>query len=135
MLAGAVGTLFSGTISDKLGRSRTLLIIGLSTPVFMWLFLISSGIWTFPVLILLGFFLVAPTPVILAIVNGSKSQHPAFMNGIYMGLNFLLNALALLIMSLVADIVGLRTTFFITIFISLFAIPFIYLIDRSTKKE
>ncbi|MFC2097887.1 MFS transporter [Bacteroidota bacterium] len=135
MLAGAIGTLFSGTISDKLGRSRTLLIICLSTPVFMFLFLISDGIWTFPVLVLLGFFLVAPTPVVLAIVNGTKSPHPAFMNGIYMGLNFLLNAIALLIMSLVADIVGLRTTFFLTIFISLLAIPFIYLMDRSVKKE
>jgi len=133
-LAGAAGTLFSGTISDKLGTGKTLIIICLITPLLMWLFMSTEGAWTFPVLIILGIFLVAPTPVILAIVNDTKSQHPAFLNGIYMGLNFLLNAIILLIISFIADIVGLKETFFLTIFISIPALFFVYMIKRCVEK-
>lgn len=133
-LAGAAGTLFSGTISDKLGTGKTLIIICIITPLLMWLFLSTEGLWTFPVLILLGLFLVAPTPVILAIVNGTKSRHLAFLNGIYMGLNFFLNALILLIVSFIADKIGLRETFFLTIFISIPAILFVYMIKKSNDR-
>ncbi len=38
-LAGAVGTILAGSISDKLGRKRTLLIISMISPVMMFFFL------------------------------------------------------------------------------------------------
>ena len=38
-LAGAMGALFAGTISDRIGRFRTLLIISLVTPLLTLLFL------------------------------------------------------------------------------------------------
>jgi len=133
-LSGAAGTLFAGTISDKLGRAKTLIIICVATPLLMWLFLSTEGVWTMPVLIFLGFFIVAPTSVILAIVNGVKSHHPAFLNGIYMGLNFLLNAVILMIMSYIADRIGLYKTFMISIFLSILAIPFVWLLNRNLNK-
>ena len=77
-LAGAAGALFAGTLSDKLGRTRTLLIVGVVTPLLTLLFLKLEGYWIFPVLLPLGFFLFAPTSVMLATVQELNTDKKAF---------------------------------------------------------
>lgn len=132
-VAGAAGTFTSGTISDKIGRKKTLLIMAFTTPVLMVMFVYLKGIFTIPLLILMGFFMFAGTPVLLAAVNEKKSEHPSFINGVFMTLNFALSGVAVMTVGVLGDIVGLDTTYKICAVLALFAIPFIIKLPVENK--
>ncbi len=110
-LAGAAGALFAGTLSDKLGRNRILLIVSLATPLLTLLFLRLDGFWIFPVLLPLGFFLFAPTSVMLATVQDLATEKKAFVNSIYMTLNFFVSVMVYPIVGVIIDRVGFLPTF------------------------
>jgi FSR family fosmidomycin resistance protein-like MFS transporter len=110
-LSGAVGALFAGTISDKLGRNRTLFIVSLATPLLTLLFLRLDGLWIFPVLLPLGFFLFAPTSVMLAVVQDLDTDKKAFVNSIYMTLNFFISVMIYPVVGAIIDRVGFLPTF------------------------
>jgi len=129
-LTGALGTLVSGSISDKIGRKRTLLIMAIASPLLTFLFLYSGKTFAIPVLLLLGFFLISSTPVILALVNELKSDHPSFLNSIMMTINFVTGAVTVPLVGLIGDFVGLETTYMVCAVIALFAIPFILRLEN-----
>ncbi|HUT63670.1 MAG TPA: MFS transporter, partial [Anaerolineae bacterium] len=129
-LAGAAGTLCCGIISDKIGRITSLLIIVTITPIAMLIFVIIDGIFTIPLLILLGFFLFASNPVLLALVQDIDSEHPSFVNGIYMMLTFSVGSLPVVLVGKLGDVVGLETTYKITAILAFGAIPFILRLSR-----
>ncbi|MCB0749081.1 MAG: MFS transporter [Ignavibacteriae bacterium] len=124
-LAGAGGTFFSGTISDKIGRRKTLIIAALLNPILLFLFIISSGILSFAILLLLGFFLFAFTPVLLALINETNSELPTFINGIFMTINFLTSAITISLIGISADYLSLHTTYFISALLGFGSIPFV----------
>ena len=131
-LAGAAGTLVGGSISDKIGRKTTLLISAIVTPFIMYFFVFSKGMMI-PVLILLGFFMFATSPVLLAIVQEISHERPAFVNGIYMTINFVISAATIMIVGILGDWIGLNITFQISAFIALGSIPFILFIPSKKK--
>ena len=87
-LSGAFGTFYGGTISDKIGRKSSLLIITIVSPILMYIFTFIQGFWTLPLLILMGGFLISSTPILLAVVHELETQRLAFVNGVYMTINF-----------------------------------------------
>jgi FSR family fosmidomycin resistance protein-like MFS transporter len=129
-LAGAVGTFFSGTISDKIGRKTALLIISVITPVFMFLFVISSGIWSFLLLVILGLFVFAPGPVMLALVQDVSEDKPVFMNSIYMTISFVSSAISVVFAGLLGDWLGLENTYLLSSLLALGAVPFILMLKK-----
>jgi FSR family fosmidomycin resistance protein-like MFS transporter len=124
-LAGAAGTFLSGTISDKIGRRNTLLIIAVVSPALMWLFILSNNLLAIFFLIVLGIFLFGTTPILLAIVNDNASEQPSFINGIYMTINFIIGGASIFLVGLLGDLVGLDITYKITATLALLSIPFI----------
>ncbi len=110
-LSGAIGALFAGTISDKIGRSWTLFIVSMVTPLLTLLFLNLEGFWIFPVLLPLGFFLFAPTSVMLATVQDLDTDKKAFVNSIYMTLNFFVSVMVYPVVGAIIDRVGFLPTF------------------------
>ena len=132
-LAGAIGTVLSGTISDKIGRKTLLLIISIVTPFLMALFIHSSGYLSFVFLILLGFFIFAPSPVLLALVQDRSKELPVFMNSLYMTISFVTSALSVVFAGLMGDWVGLEQTYLISAVIAVGAIPCVLLL--KSKKE
>jgi MFS transporter, FSR family, fosmidomycin resistance protein len=124
-LAGAAGTFFSGTVSDKIGRRKVLTFAAIVNPALLFLFASTSGVISFILIILLGFFLFAFTPVLLAIVNESKSEFPTFLNGVFMTINFLTSAVTISLIGFSADLFSLETTYIISSIVGLGTIPFV----------
>jgi len=124
-LSGAAGTFLGGSISDKIGRKRTLMIISVLSPLCMWIFTISEGIYVIPVLILIGFLIIAPAPVLLALVQDLNSAHPSFVNGVYMTINFLVGAIAVVLVGVLGDWIGLDWTYKISAIMAVLSVPFI----------
>lgn len=129
--AGVVGAFLAGSLSDHLGRRKMLAISFSGTPVFMFLFLQVHGPLQVPLLLLLGFFAISITPVIMAIVQENFPENRSFANGIYMAINFVLSSTAILLVGKIADLSSLRLTFYISAGIILFGLPFIRLIPKS----
>jgi FSR family fosmidomycin resistance protein-like MFS transporter len=139
-LAGAAGALFAGTFSDKLGRTRTLLIVSLMAPLLTLLFLQLEGIWIFPVLLPLGFFLFAPTSVMLATVQELNTDKKAFVNSIYMLLNFFVSVMIYPLVGTLIDHFGFIPAFRAITLLGFGAVPFVLLTRKkilmiSTKQE
>ncbi|MBN1951155.1 MAG: MFS transporter [Bacteroidales bacterium] len=126
-LSGTVGTFLSGTISDFIGRRSTLLICTIASPILTVLFILYGDQFTYPLLILLGFTLLAPTPIFLAMIHQKKRDHMPFINGIYMTSNFLVGSLSALSAGVCIDHLGNRTTFILGAAIAFLAIPVVLL--------
>ena len=123
--AGAAGTLAAGTLSDRIGRRSVLLYSATAGPLIMWAFLLLDGVPALAMLLLLGLALFAPMPVMLAMVQELDDEHPAFLNGLYIGLSFLLGAVAVSITGALGDVFDLRLAYWITSIAALAALPFV----------
>jgi len=132
-LSGAAGSFISGTISDRLGRRNTLIIIVLLAPVFLWGFVLYDGILSLGFLILLGLVSFGTTPILLAVVNNLRSERPAFINGVYITINFFIGGGAILIIGILGDLFTLELTYKIVGTTILFSIPFIFKIEKHKK--
>ncbi len=122
--AGAGGTFLSGTISDRIGRRKVLIFAASVNPILLLLFVYTSGVLSFFILLLLGFFLFAFTPVLLALVNESKTEFPTFLNGIFMTINFLTSAVSITLIGFSADYFSLESTYIFSSIIGFATIPF-----------
>ena len=133
-LSGAAGALFAGTISDKLGRNRILFIVSLVTPLLTLLFLNLEGFWIFPVLLPLGFFLFAPTSVMLATIQDLNTEKKAFVNSIYMTLNFFVSVMVYPLVGAIVDRAGFIPTFKAIAFVG-FAATLIVIFTRKRLQQ
>jgi FSR family fosmidomycin resistance protein-like MFS transporter len=108
--SGVIGVFFSGRFSDSVGRKKILLLSSLGGILFMALFL-----WTQNIIVLaaLGLFVFAPGPVLMALVQDTNSPMPTFMHSIYMGINFGLSSVTVLLIGFLGDRVGLNQTYMI----------------------
>lgn len=133
-LAGAAGTFYSGTISDKIGRRTTLVIVSIASPILLLLFINSSGITSFLLLIIMGFFLVAPQSVNLAIIHELKTKHLPFVNGVYMMINFFISSVMTMVVGALSDKIGLDRTYTIAAIMAFPAIIFSLMVPKKKKE-
>ena len=133
--SGAIGTFFAGSVSDRISRRTSLLIIAIANPILMWLFIISNGFFSFVILLIMGFFLFAAGPVLLALVHDIKSEHPSFVNGTYMTINFLISSIMVLVVGFLGDKFQLQITFKICAILSLGSIPFVFLLPTKNAQK
>ncbi len=133
-VAGMVGAFLAGSLSDKFGRRRMLAISFIATPILMVVFVQADALLKIPLLVLLGFFAIAVIPVIMAIVMENAPEQRAFANGVYMATNFLLNAIAVILVGIVSDWVNLRFTFLLSAGVLPLCLPFVRLLPRSVRR-
>ncbi len=122
--SGVLGVFFSGNISDKIGRYKTILFTSIGSTVFMALFIYFQNIF---ILGVLGFFVFASTPVLMALVQDTNSSMPTFMNSIYMAINFGVSSIIVFGIGFLGDSIGLNETYMVcnimaigTIFVALY---------------
>jgi MFS transporter, FSR family, fosmidomycin resistance protein len=132
-VAGVVGVFLSGTLSDRFGRRLILMISMITAPLFMVVFLMSSGWMILPILLGLGFTVISITPVIMAIVQETFPESRAMANGIYMAISFLIYSLCVLIVGRIGDLISLRFAMGISAGLVLLGIPFIFMLPNKQK--
>ncbi|MEJ2558485.1 MAG: MFS transporter, partial [Anaerolineae bacterium] len=125
--------LLGGSVSDRLGRRRVLLISLLTTTLFMFVFLELNGWARFPVLLILGLTALSITPVVMALVQESFPDNRALANGIYMALNFSIRSGAVVVVGMLGDLFGMRLAFTASAIIPLLGVPFILLLPGRVK--
>ena len=133
--AGVAGVIFSGIVSDKIGSSRTLVIISIITPLLMLFFIMSSGLYMMLALILLGLIILSTGPVLLSLVNQLNSEHASLLNGLFMTVSFGVGALATMIAGFTGDMFGLEMTFKIAAIFSIGSLPFALLLSKWEKPK
>jgi MFS transporter, FSR family, fosmidomycin resistance protein len=134
--AGVVGALLTGTLSDRFGRRRVLVLLLSLAPLLLIGFLNSSGWLSISLLIALGLTAISQTPVKMAIVQDNFPNNRAVANGIFMSMNFVIRALAVWVVGLLADHFGLMNAFFWSGLAAFFSIPAVFwLPERSAEQK
>ena len=109
----------------------TWIFISVLSPVFMFLFISSQGYLSFVFLVLLGLFVFAPGPVLLALVQDREKEKPMFANSIYMTISFVTASIAVVLAGFIGDWVGLEQTYKISAFLAVGAIPFVLMLKTK----
>lgn len=130
-LAGVVGAMVVGPISDKFGRKPALIAAFLITPLFMLWFIFAPSWASIPGLLLLGFSMLSINPVLMAWVQERFTGYRAFANGIYFAMNFVFRSGVVVIIGWIADRFGLQTSYLIGAGLMLLAIPVIWLLPET----
>ncbi len=129
--AGVVGAFLSGSLSDHFGRRKIMAVSFIFTPVFILFFIFAKGVFQIPLLLLMGFFGISTTPVIMAIVLENFPNNRSFANGVYMFFYFVLMAFATLLVGKISDLINLRFTFFLSAGLILCGLPVIRYLPKS----
>ncbi|MFW6019636.1 MAG: MFS transporter, partial [Bacteroidales bacterium] len=68
--AGVTGTFLAGSLSDRLSKRKLMVFLAILTPIIMFWFTVNEIGWlNYPLLIVLGFLVFAPGPVLLSMVQ------------------------------------------------------------------
>ncbi|MGL1955757.1 MAG: MFS transporter [Colwellia sp.] len=127
---GVIGTFLAGNFSDKIGRSKMLIISSIGSTISMSIFVYTGNIY---MLAFLGLFLFASGPVIMATVQDTNSHMPTFMNSIYMTINFGISSIIVFSVGMLGDTFGLESTYLICNILALGCIPTAYLLTKYVK--
>lgn len=130
-IAGVVGALFAGTLSDRFGRKKMLLFLLVLSPILFLAFLFAPTQFTFPLLLLLGFAAISPTPVFLALVQDQFSNNRALANGVFLAINFSVRAVGIWGVGQISDAAGLNQAFVVSGFLAFLSIPAVFLLPKS----
>jgi FSR family fosmidomycin resistance protein-like MFS transporter len=110
-IAGVVGVVVAGTLSDRFGRRRMLTLSLLGAPLALLGFVWASGWFSYVMLVLTGFTLLCTTPVMLALVQDNAGKSPSAANGMFMMISFLARSAVIVIVGVIGDIAGLKTAY------------------------
>jgi len=133
-ISGMAGAFLAGTLSDRFGRRRMLTISFTLTPILMVLLTVTQDLWQIPILILLGFFAISVTPVVMAIVMENFPENRSLANGVYMALSFIIGAFATLLVGFLSDLFDMQLTFLISAGLALLGLPIIFWLPKSNPQ-
>lgn len=132
-LAGVGGALAGGTLSDRIGRRRSVAGAIILSAVFMYAFLNTTGSMLVPVLILLGLTTLSVTPIFQALVQDQLPENRATASGMFILYAFVIRAINIMIIGILGDAIGLHNTFLVVTVVSLLSLPVIALLPDSPK--
>ncbi len=129
--SGVVGVLGAGPFSDRFGRRKILLVSLLGAPVMLFLFAWFGGWARFIALLFTGVTILSTTPVMLALVQEHAKGSPSAANGLFMMISFVTRSGIVVLVGFLGDLVGLKDTYFISSFLGILGIPFIFMLPRN----
>lgn len=132
--AGVAGALAAGSVSDSLGRRRTLVLLLATAPLCMLAFLSTRGLPQVGMLLLLGFTSLCVPTVLTALVQENFPEHRALANGVYGSMNFIIYALAVALAGAIGDWIGLRAAFTLGAGATLAALPLLLMLPSRAAR-
>lgn len=133
--AGVAGALLSGTLSDRFGRKRVLLLLLSVAPILLLGFIYGPAWLALPLLLLLGFTAISPQPVMLATVQDQFPDNRALGNGTFLAITFIVRALGIWAVGMFADAYGLNAAFTVTAFLALLSIPSVFFLPSKRMQS
>jgi len=127
---GVIGTFCAGNISDKFGRRNTLIVSSIGSVGTMALFVLTPNII---LLAIMGLFLFASGPVLMATFQDTDSNMPTFMNSMYMFINFGVSSILVFALGFMGDWIGLERTYQICVVFAIGSIPMAFLLTRFSR--
>jgi FSR family fosmidomycin resistance protein-like MFS transporter len=124
--AGVVGVMATGTLSDRFGRRRMLLLSLLCAPVSMLAFVWMDGWAAYALLVLTGFSLLSTTPVMLALVQETAGASPSAANGLFMMISFLARSAVVVVVGITGDLIGLKMAYVIFALVGFWGLLFVF---------
>jgi FSR family fosmidomycin resistance protein-like MFS transporter len=133
-ISGVGGVFAAGSLSDRFGRRKILLISLLGAPLSLLLFAWIGGWFRFLTLLIIGFTLLSTTPVMLALVQEHARSSPSAANGFFMMASFMARSAIVVLVGFIGDLIGLRATYFVSAIMGLAAIPFILRLPEKKSR-
>ena len=124
-LAGVIGALAGGTLSDRFGRRKTVALGTIISAVFMLVFVQVDGPLLIPVLLGLGVTSLAVGPVFQALVQDQMPDNRATASGVYILFVYTVRASNAIIAGFLGDALGLQMAFVVVALITLASLPLI----------
>lgn len=133
LLAGTVGVISGGPLADRYGYKRTVLLsLGL-TPVFLYLFYVTSGITSLIFFALAGLLIISSNSVTMAMGQSFMPQNIGMASGLILGLAMGIGGIATTFLGWVADHMGITFTLHLAFLLPFFAFISFYLIPYPSK--
>ena len=132
--SGVAGIFTAGPLSDRVGRKRILGFQLMSAPFFLLLFIALTGWLKAGMLILTGFALLSTTPVMLAMIQEHAKNSPSAANGFFMMISFIARSAVIVLVGYCGDLVGLKVIYYISAFMGMAGIPFLFLLPEKDSK-
>ena len=132
-LAGVLGALSGGTLSDRVGRKTVLFVSLTVAPILTLVFLASSGWMLLVVLFVHGFFALSTNPVLFAVIQEHLPQNRAVGSGLFIAMSFAIRPLTAVLIGLIGDNWGLDSAYLIGAVIAFLALPAIFALPQLEK--
>jgi len=111
LVAGAIGSYIVGSLSDRFSRLNILGVGTIALFFSMLVFLHTNNWLQIPIILLLGFLEIAALPVLMAMVQDGFGEDRAFINGLFLSINFVGTSLAVPLVGRLADLYSFQNTF------------------------
>ena len=134
--AGVIGGFLGGSLSDRIGRKKTLVIVTLmTTPLFyLYLWLEDGSWWVLGVLIIVGMITMSVRPVNLAQAQEILPEARGPVAGMMLAVGFVSMSLGSIAFGSLADAIGIETAFWVVSAMPMVALPFIALLPQYGEK-
>jgi len=116
LFSGAVGTLIGGYLADRTSKQALLFWSLVPVPVFIYLFLHSSGLWMVLALILIGAFMVSTFGVTVVMGQELLPNQRAVASGMMVGFAWGIGGIFAPVIGSFADAFGLRAALTLVMF-------------------
>ena len=136
LIAGVFGSQIVGNLSDKFSRIKILAVITIGLFSFMLIFLRTDNWLQIPVLLSMGFLEIAALPVLMALVQDFFVEDRAFVNGLFLSINFVGTSLSVPLIGRLADLYNFQTVFQIAAYVlpfGLVGMGWIYRLNKSSR--
>ncbi|RME46583.1 MAG: MFS transporter [Chloroflexi bacterium] len=134
-LAGVAGALLGGTLSDRLGRRAVFLFSQVVSVPVLFAFLHSTGLISFPLLLVGGLIMLSTGPVGLTVIQELFMGNRSTATGFYISFNMLVAGIATTLFGALADAVGLPITMHVIAFVPLLAAPLTLLLPETRGRS
>lgn len=121
LVVGIIGNVGGGHLADRIGRRSILFVSGLLSAALLGLFMLSSGLWQWLLLSLLGIALFATLPLTVIIGQDLFPENRSFGSGLALGLSNGFAALMLIGLGWISDVQGPATVLWVLVGVLLLA--------------